>query len=66
MKDKEEEEEAATILRGSYNGLVGCFVRLTEGLTWWSGMGPTKGWNIWVIRSESNVQTGGVVGYGIF
>ena len=34
MNDKEEEEEATTILRGSYNGLVGCFVRLTEGLTW--------------------------------
>ena len=42
MKDKEEEEEVATILRGTYNGLVGCFMRLTEGLTWWSGMGPTK------------------------
>ena len=41
MKDKEEEEEA-TILTGSYNGLMGCFTRLTEGLTWWLGMGPTK------------------------
>ena len=42
MEDKEEEEEVATILRGTYNGLVGCFMRLTKGLTWWSGMGPTK------------------------